>query len=314
MKQKLLKAADLILAHAFGSIDSQTDRLVVLAFHSVLPELSALEEDVLDPYQPLTLDDVKNVAETLRARGYRFITGRDLAAGPVKGPAAWLTFDDGYANNLSLEPLLKRLDIPATIFVATDFVERGEAYWWDILYREGRRRGLDYGTIAQRREAMKALPPQMIREELLTEFGAKAFRPVGDLDRPMTPEEVARLSTNPLVEIGNHTHFHTILPVVDKGAQRADIEACQERLIAMTGHAPVTIAYPNGNATDDTLAAASSVGLKVGVTCEPRTSRVTDISDREAMTIGRFAGLLNGVLSRELALATARLSAAAGFS
>jgi peptidoglycan/xylan/chitin deacetylase (PgdA/CDA1 family) len=308
MKQRILKALNLVAASIWGPLDGASDKMVVLAFHSVLPDLSALNADVIDPYQPLTLADVEEVATALQSRGYRFVTGQDVAAGPDDGPVAWLTFDDGYANNLQLVPLLERLGLPATIFVATANIDLAEAFWWDVLFREGKLRGIAPAEIEKRRETLKTLPPQRIVKELKADFGSAAFRPIGDLDRPMTPAEVCMLAAHPLIEIGNHTHHHTILPKADAFTQAADIKKCQARLSKITGKIPTTIAYPNGHCTQATLDAAKAAGLLVGVTCTPRAftlSRAAAGSD-ELMSIGRFSGLRHGVINRELRLATAR--------
>jgi peptidoglycan/xylan/chitin deacetylase (PgdA/CDA1 family) len=48
--------------------------------------------------------------------------------------AVALTFDDGYADNLSqAKPLLERYDIPATVFVTAGDVGRERAFWWEEL-------------------------------------------------------------------------------------------------------------------------------------------------------------------------------------
>ncbi len=60
------------------------------------------------------------------------------ALGQEKLPrgAIVVTFDDGYADNLShAEPLLARYDIPATIFVTTGYLGRDREFWWDELER-----------------------------------------------------------------------------------------------------------------------------------------------------------------------------------
>jgi peptidoglycan/xylan/chitin deacetylase (PgdA/CDA1 family) len=68
----------------------------------------------------------------LRRLGYRVVPlGELLHAlrdGKVPGKTAVLTFDDGYADNLTLAyPVLRRLDMPATIFA----VSQGEENGWD---------------------------------------------------------------------------------------------------------------------------------------------------------------------------------------
>jgi peptidoglycan/xylan/chitin deacetylase (PgdA/CDA1 family) len=45
-----------------------------------------------------------------------------------------VTFDDGYADNLSnAKPLLERYGLPATIYVATKLLGQADELWWDEL-------------------------------------------------------------------------------------------------------------------------------------------------------------------------------------
>lgn len=47
---------------------------------------------------------------------------------------ALITFDDGYVDNYELAyPLLKKHKIPATFFIATDFIEKEKLPWWDEI-------------------------------------------------------------------------------------------------------------------------------------------------------------------------------------
>jgi peptidoglycan/xylan/chitin deacetylase (PgdA/CDA1 family) len=47
-----------------------------------------------------------------------------------------ITFDDGYADNLSnAKPLLERYNIPATFFLTTGHIGSGREFWWDELER-----------------------------------------------------------------------------------------------------------------------------------------------------------------------------------
>ena len=47
-----------------------------------------------------------------------------------------LTFDDGYRDNLIYAyPILKKYDVPATIFITTSFMNSKPVLWWDSLWK-----------------------------------------------------------------------------------------------------------------------------------------------------------------------------------
>lgn len=308
MRAKLRKAIDL----ALSALDTrETAGLVTFGFHGLWPEWPA-GQDVADAYQPLTPEDLDQLIRGLLARDFCLITARDLVrnlGAPLPRRAAWLTFDDGYANNLGLLPILHRHGVPATVFVTSGNILSGEAFWWDVLHRESRRRAVPAAEASQRREALKSLPPEAIRARLLADFGAGAFRPQGAMDRPMTPDELARFAADPLIEIGNHTRSHAILPVLDAAGQRAEITGAQQDLARLTGRIPTAIAYPNGGATAETLRLARAAGLVVGVTCLPHATFAHQIADPAGrLAIGRFLSLRHGVMGRETRLAMAHAS------
>lgn len=61
---------------------------------------------------------------------------RDLvrahAANRLPRRAIAITFDDGYADNLTVaEPLLRTAAVPATVFVSTGGLAEGHPFWWD---------------------------------------------------------------------------------------------------------------------------------------------------------------------------------------
>lgn len=108
-------------------------RSVVLVYHSI----AAVPSDPWEIHIPPA-----RFAEQLEAvrREFRPVALEDLAAsvrsGSIPRSAVAVTFDDGYANNLTeAVPLLERHSIPATVFVTSGFVDRDEECWWDTLER-----------------------------------------------------------------------------------------------------------------------------------------------------------------------------------
>jgi peptidoglycan/xylan/chitin deacetylase (PgdA/CDA1 family) len=59
---------------------------------------------------------------------------RYLDSGVLPERAIAVTFDDGYADNVSAAmPLLERYDIPATFFLSTGHIGLERGFWWDEL-------------------------------------------------------------------------------------------------------------------------------------------------------------------------------------
>ena len=62
-----------------------------------------------------------------------------------------ITFDDGYANSLHrAKPLLERNDIPATVFVTSGYLGKGNEFWWDQLDQILLQPGVLPGTLTLR--------------------------------------------------------------------------------------------------------------------------------------------------------------------
>jgi peptidoglycan/xylan/chitin deacetylase (PgdA/CDA1 family) len=84
----------------------------------------------------------KHFAEQLQVlrEAYRPMSLQDWVAslkhGTLPPRAVAVTFDDGYADNLyDAKPLLERHDIPASVFVTTDYLGKDREFWWDELER-----------------------------------------------------------------------------------------------------------------------------------------------------------------------------------
>ena len=111
-------------------------RLSILIFHRV-----HAARDELFPGEP-TAEEFERLVRHL---GTFFVALplaeaiRSLAAGTLPARALCITFDDGYADNLTIAaPILARHSMPATVFVATGFLDEG-CMWNDRVTRSFRR-------------------------------------------------------------------------------------------------------------------------------------------------------------------------------
>lgn len=119
----------ILLYHRVAEVDRRGGYRLAVSAANVRAQLEAL----LPALRPLRLRDA---AAALRA-------GR-----PLRGFA--VTFDDGYADNLDVLPILEELEIPATLFVTTGFLGSQEPFAWDLELPERERgRGLTAYELAR---------------------------------------------------------------------------------------------------------------------------------------------------------------------
>lgn len=287
--QHIVRVADSTLARAYLSCFRERAAVRCFLFHSLFRSVAEMDDSVLDPLQRTTVEQLRTFIEYYLSCGYTFIAPRDLAAGLAPGKQyAMITFDDGYLSSALALPVMQALNVPATFYIATEHVRTGQSFWWDVLHRERFRRRVPVEQIHREAISLKDHRHDEIRDFLTKEFGAGAFDPVGDTDRPMTPDELRELAKSPLVEIGNHTTHHSILTNYSLDEATRQIEGAQEWLAETLGTAPTSIAYPNGAVNDNVARIAQRAGLTNGVTTRPHKNDLGIAEPGDRMQIGRF--------------------------
>jgi peptidoglycan/xylan/chitin deacetylase (PgdA/CDA1 family) len=296
-------------------------RAVVLMYHCV-------GDHERDPWYLRV--DAEHFDEQIRLlrEQFRPKTLRDIAAearsGSITPGSVAVTFDDGYANNLTdAAPILERHDVPATVFVATGFVAHQRSYWWEQLEElflgPGRlpenlevalddvRHRWSLGRAAARAtpsaeewrshepppsprqasflalaELLERVPPAT-REAVMGDLISWAGRPVivRGSRQPVTPEQLRRLASHDLVEIGAHTVWHPWLPLLSLEEQRAEIIGSKEWLQQLLGEGVLTFAYPDGAHDAATKAIVAEGGFEGA--CTTSRGAVTARADLLAM-------------------------------
>jgi peptidoglycan/xylan/chitin deacetylase (PgdA/CDA1 family) len=202
------------------------------------------------------------------------ITGlSDLDDAPIprhdERPRVAITFDDGYVDNLlHAEPVLARFSAPATVFIATSLIG-GNAFWWDDLAAlilgdhplpaklkvrigaddfESNSHGTRQRLFATLQQKLKAVDheAQMVAISSLREAITGPIN-VDPTARPMTQEELLRLSKSKFVAIGAHTLSHPSLPNLSPAEQLNEIAGSKQACERMLGFTPDSFAYPYGD-------------------------------------------------------------------
>lgn len=215
-----------------------------------------------------------------------------LEQGRLPARTLSITFDDGYADNAELAlPVLRRLDLPATFFIASAFLDGGRMWNDDVIehVRLAPHGVLDGGIVglgplpvrtpAQRLETLARMlaalkyRPHAERQALAAQLAPTATRPL-----MMTSHQVQQLHLAGMT-LGGHTHTHPILARMDDAEARCEI-ARNKALLEQLSQAPVQLfAYPNGKPGvdfDDRHAAmVHALGFRAALTTAPGVTTLT---------------------------------------
>jgi len=278
--------ADRSLSHLGAQFERSS--LIPFLFHTVFENDEEVEQDLVYPQEAITRDRLRELVEDFLGRGYRFVIAADVERDiPASDSCVWLTFDDGYANNLRMAEIVREYGIGATLFVATGYVESGRRFWWDTVHAERRKQGASLDRIEAEIQSLKRRELSDIDTYVAREFGADSDRPRSELDRPLTPEELRELVHAGGIEIGNHTVDHPILPMLSTEQIEGQLVGAQEYIRDVAGVTARSVSYPNGDYDGRVVDAARAAGLTVGVTTEQRKNRVP-LPTSELLELGRF--------------------------
>lgn len=234
-------------------------RLTILIFHRVLPAFDAMRPD--EPTVEQFDWQMRLLGQYFAPLSLREAVSR-LQENTLPERAVCVTFDDGYADNAECAlPVLRRYDIPASVFVSTAFLNGGRM--WNDSVREALRiapgEELDLADIglecygiagqSQRLAAAEAIITSIKhrdpeeRAQLVSHLEAR----VGEL-----PQDLM-LSTAQLqglvaggIEIGAHTVTHPILSSVSAEQAQYEIGESKRALEGMIQKQVTQFAYPNG--------------------------------------------------------------------
>ncbi len=239
-------------------------------------------------------------------------------------PTAVITFDDGFYNIFSNAfPVLRQLDIPATVFLSTRFIDTGHAPWFshldDALAKTSlskvnwRNKRFDIGsaerkhrTSIQLQAQLKLLPHQRLMDELKGIVLDLGGDPECSFDknspyRMLDTDAISQMIKSDLVSFGGHTHSHAILSLLTQQEQEEQIILSLEKVKELTGTQCHIFSYPNGGKEDytqHTIDILNQHGVNLAVTtrggynrpsAEPMTLRRISIGGNWGMGLFQFA-------------------------
>ena len=291
VKRRIRRLVRPLEATIYPKLFSERDCLVAILLHGVFRNGEETLAEQVDPQEYTTVDRLRRLIEYFLHCGYAFLAPSHIGCKTTPGQRCLLlTFDDGYASFLHVLPLLDEYGVPATLFPVTRNSQEGRCYWWDVYYRERRRRGVPQDRVYRESVRLQGLRNHEIERRLVDQFGRYAFRPTGDVDRPLSVDELKYLGSHPRVTLGNHTAEHANLVNYDRAEVEAQITGAQRALAEITGKEPSIISYPFGSFSPEVIAVCRTLGLEHGLTVHARPNRIPgDLDEEGRLTLGRFS-------------------------
>lgn len=299
---------------------------VILMYHSVANDEVA---QYIDPPNHLPSTEFeRQIAFLSRERNVMSLNelvaqleaGKEPCAGTV-----CITFDDGYVDNLTVAaPILEKYKLPATLYLPTAYIDRGETHWADTIHQLFRFRAHDQLTMpslgfsadlsedAQRKLAYKKLHLSLLtsiypyRQALLAEV-REQLRPHQEGPRlTMNWDEVRDLRLRfPLFAVGGHSQSHLDLSAHGGQYARIEIEGCKSNIQKELSVEPQHFSFPYARWSMETRslveqcgwksAVGDGLGVRIGVKSNrfvlPRLPTPVSMTDLKFKTSGSFPGV-----------------------
>lgn len=214
--------------------------------------------------------------------------------GTLPKRAVAVTFDDGFSDlHEHALPVLRQLDMPATVFVSTGYVDRPQPFWFDlvawlIMQAPGSIRlaadaePLPSGATETERRAAVTRTLKWLKSSDETVRGAavaaicaqfpdavQAGRTV--LGRALTWDEIREMAAGG-VEFGSHTVSHCCLTKISPEQLDHELVSSKRRLEQETGKPVAALAYPFGGRAafnNEVIAAARRAGYRIATSYVP---------------------------------------------
>jgi len=232
--------------------------------------------------------------EWLKNNGFTFISNGDLALianGHMEFPigAVVVNVDDGWVGNKhNIIPIVNELEIPVSIFINTDPVEYGDAYWWSYVNAANK------SNIDQHKVASLKLVKNAERNKVINQIKSKIL-----LKREaLTIQDLCEISKSKYITIGSHSVTHPILPMCTDEESLFEIKESKRKLENILKTQVDHFAYPNGDFSLREVNYLKNNGYSLAFSTIPKYLTKENIVDR--YTLPRFELLENASFAENI--------------
>lgn len=274
------------------------EKSIILAYHRVLPQGS---EDI-QYIQPGMFVTVKSFEMHMAYiyKHYKTVALEDLIMCPNMKRTCSVTFDDGWYDNYKYAfPILKKYNIPSTIFLSTSYIGSSKTAWPDrlayyihkipnnqlnriyqiIKHEKLQDKILEYENRLKLNRHKKELFIEILIEYMKMQDEQTISSIMSSIDLQfenlktefearshwLTWENIREMSFHSTA-FGAHTHNHIILTKASQDYALKEINDSRDELAMHLGHPIKIFSYPNGEYNDSLIKIIKTSGFKMAVT------------------------------------------------
>lgn len=289
MKKKLFYLLR-ILTFNYYPFRCKRDTLLVLMFHQVNDKNSLF-------YPSMPINVFKELCQFVNSHYeiIHFTEINDYYSTNNKRPAAIITFDDGCYDIIeNAFPILNNLGLKFNINIDTEILETSKPQdfvrVYDILNQTKIDSFMNPKFMKSPFRINKQNPAHTESEftELLSDMTTENRREfINDMakitemkddcfSKVLAVEDLKFLNDSGLVEIGSHSHSHSILTKIPKDQMIYELKHSKYILEKITGHEIKIIAYPNGIYDNSVEEISRKLGYKYILKTNDKINKVTE--------------------------------------
>jgi peptidoglycan/xylan/chitin deacetylase (PgdA/CDA1 family) len=257
---------------------------IILMYHRVVEKLP---EDFCDPALFVTADTFEMHLKLL-SEFFDIVSLESMIKTNQKGRCCSITFDDGWQDNYEFAfPLLKKYQVPATVFLPAGMIGSSEWFWFEklrFLYKDLKLNGNPQHFIKYFQDRIPYWKPESMGSELLSDLTSIIKHLSGEsIDDLMTgayvdlnvkpPSQKIIMNWDDVSEMGRsgitfgpHGLRHYMLPTIEYKVKKKEIIESLEVLRDKGVPAVPFFSYPNGDWDDQSIALLYEAGYHGAVT------------------------------------------------
>ncbi len=259
-------------------------RPIILVFHMIAP----IDKNGIPQIENLKVSPefFKYIIKVALSHGRYFLSPDDLYKSfcykeKLNNNSILITFDDGYKDNfIYAYPILKKYNIPFTIYINSGFINKEFYPWWfaisdlikqkEVIFHDKKK--FNVNSILKKERFYLFMRDKLINSskdkinkclKILSEENQYNFVLKNNLF--MSWEEIKKLLKYPKFVLGTHTYSHLNLSILDKKQIEEEVDKDITEIEKKAGVKVKHISYPFGLVNKKVISVIKSLPINTGV-------------------------------------------------